>query len=571
MQNKGKRTVASALFFAKEISGLSTGFGKNHILTRIGNLIARISKSITYTGTRTVGCASLAFGLFSLIMHLAKYYFEDNPTVELSTLVISAAVAIIGAPLLFIDKPLCIALQDFALTDFIFFEFLSIKRTGRGERVRTLPPIVGIVLGAALAVVAFFLPIGYVLLGVGSVIFVAITLGSPEFAFLSTVLVLPYAQLVPYSDVILASILGLTIFSFLRKAHLGKRVYVFGISDAVIYLRIVLVLGFGVIGGGIPASESWQYAVFALGYIPAANMIVNRRLADCAVNAVLVSAVPISVYAIVMYIISLAGGSFAPMAGFMTSSASLATYLLVAAALAFVYIGSRSGVSKVLVGGVLCLCLLGIFTTQAAPVLIVLPVALIAYAIIKWRGAPKELLIIPFAMPLAVFFLPMSYLYRISDVFGLNPTLPELRAGLVDSFSSFGENLFGVGTTDAAELLTNTPLGIACRFGIAVVAVVALVLILRMRQLSVYEGYLETSSHQNLSSMTALALFCMLAMGYFYDVHSNPKMLLLFFTVFGMSTASLRISRREYEDRLGYFGDTSSFESSDADIALRRR
>ena len=65
-------------------------------------------------------------------------------------------------------------------------------------------------------------------------------------------------------------------------------------------------------------------------------------------------------------------------------------------------------------------------------------------------------------------------------------------------------------------------------------------------------------------------MMALLMLGWFADVSRDMSVYALFFLVFGMSTASLRISKNEYEDRQRYFGDNRRVDSSDADITLKK-
>lgn len=568
---KGKSRFLSALFFAKDISGVGSARVRSPLYGRLGRATDRIFETLSYSSTRFYGYAATSFGLISLLMHLVRYYLETNPTVEASTLIASAVFAIIGIPLIFADKPMCIALQDFPPTDFVLFEFFSIKRMRREASVKALPPIVGILLGAVPAVFAFFFGIAPVVGILVTAVFVAISLVSPEFPFLFLLLAIPYVKLIPYSPVVIAALVLLILISFFRKVAVGKRVYVFGISDVMILFLVAVIIGFGVIGGGRESTvDSWLTAALTLAYIPAANMVVNRRLADCAVNAIIASAAPASVYSVTCYVINLARGERAPSSAFMSTPAAFAAFLLAALVLSLMCAKELKGGKRALYLLNTLLCILALVTTEYAPVLISLVVLIPAYIIVVHTELVKELLIIVYAIPVVFFLLPADALYAISSAFDMPLTLGEMRAGFIASLSLFGENVFtGVGA-DGAPTVMNTVIGFACRFGVFAIIVLFLIVVLRLRQVSVYSRYLKSSALEGLSDMTLLSMFALLAVGWFYDIGADFEMHLLFFVIFGLSTASLRVSKKEYDDSLGYFGDNISVESSAADITIRK-
>lgn len=573
---KGKRRLFSAIFFAKEISGVGFSYMRGPVLTRIDKALDRACKRTAYTTARAYGYMMLSFGILSLIIHLARYYFEENPTVLPATLIASAAIAIVGVALALVDKPMCVALQDFRLTDLIFFEFFSIKRMPRDVGERGIPPIVCIFIGMIPAAISYFVPILAIVGVIGALIFVTVSFISPEFPLIFTILAVPYINAVPYTDLALSVLLGVTILSFFRKVMLGKRVFIFGISDVLLLLLATVVVAFGVIGGGSASTEaSLLIALFTLGYIPTANMIVNRRLADCASNAVVISAIPSAVYSVVNYLIHLANGELIHSSAFMSTPDALAAHLLVAVAFsAFLFKAARGG-ARLFYSGAISLFLIALFTTTTAPVLIVLLVSIPAFLLVTRTRLPRELLIILYLVPLAVFFLPTAALYTLSDTLDMSVTLSEMRAGFFDSLRLFLDNLvMGVGadmvSSDGVSVFAaGTMLGFALRFGVLAVVILLLILALRLAQASLYSRYINASSLRYLSAMTLISMFMLLTLGWFADLTYSPEVYLFFFLVFGLSTAALRVSRSEYELSLGYFGDNIDVDSSDADITIR--
>lgn len=570
--NSKKNSFLSALFFAKEVSGISSGREKNHFLNRFNKFTDGIMKSLAYTSARAIGFFFLSFGILSLIMNLAKYYFADNPVVELTTLIICAAFVLVGVPLIFVDKPLSIMLQDFIITDYIFFEFFSIKRMRRDEKIKTIPNLVAIIVGLILAILAFLFGVEFVLLVLGLLIFATVSFVSAEFPFLFTLLILPYTSLFPNPDLSLLGLLILTLISFFRKVILGKRVYVFGISDVLIFLFAFCIFMFGVIGGGdILNDKNLIYFVFSLAYIPTANMIVNRRLADCAVEAVLASATPVALYSLIVHILRLSGVDSVSYNA-IGSGEAVAALLLVATAFSLFHIPHKKGAQKVVAIIELILYLSSLLTSTLLPVLIILPIFFIAFAIIFRTRTSKVWALFLFLVPGCIFLLPNSVLSSISGIFQMNLTLPEMRQQLISLVEIFFENIF-LGydySHDASIIFINTPIAIGLRFGIFAVVIIALILLLRLRQFSLYDSYLRSSSSLlRLSNMTFLAMMSLLMLGWFNDVSADLSIYALFSLVFGMSTASLRISKNEYEDRQRYFGDNSRVDSSDADITLK--
>ena len=90
----------------------------------------------------------------------------------------------------------------------------------------------------------------------------------------------------------------------------------------------------------------------------------------------------------------------------------------------------------------------------------------------------------------------------------------------------------------------------------------------RMRHLSVYSRYIRHGSMRIVTVFGTLALFALLIFGMTDYIWFAPPMQYLFFVLFGMGSASLRIAKDEADDRLNYHGDARRADSSVIDITL---
>lgn len=575
VKRKGISPFYSAVFFSRQANGLSARGARIFLSGRVAKIVNGIARSISYTSTRTFGCMAMAFGLISVFLHLGEYYFVDEPTVRLSTLIIGAVFALLSIPLVLFDIPMCTALQSFALTDYIFFEFFSIKRMHKNAKVRGIHPIIGALVGIIPATVGFFVPLEYVVLVFFTLLFVIVAFISPEFPFLFLLIMIPYISYIPYSTVLLVSLSLLALVSFLRKVFLGKRTYFLGISDIFLFTFALVIIITGAIGGGSTSTlNSWMLIALTFAYIPAANIIVNRRLADRAVTAIIFSALPTSAFAISDYIVNLVKGERTPSHSTMSSPEALAAFLSVTLImLVFSVRDMKNSVKRGVYIAFSILCILAIATTECIPVLFLLLLAAPSYGIVMQRRLPKELLLIFGAIPCVVFFLPDSVLNAVSAPFGMTPGFSELRRHLSEALDIFVENMaIGIGAQgfDAeAALPTNLLLGLGCRFGIIALAIFAALVLIRLRQISVYSRFLRHSQLMPLSAMTALATFAFMVLGWFFDLFGDMSLYCLFFVLFGMNTAALRTSKREYDDRHDYYGDQRALDVSNIDVILR--
>lgn len=565
------------LFFSKEFSGLSPKRARYVVNGRLSRAVKAISRTFSYTSTRTYGFMMLAFGLATVILHMAEFYFVAESAEYASPLILGAILSGLAIPLILFDKPMCSALQEFVVTDYIFYEFFAIKRLRKNNSVKTIPPFIGIFLGVLPAVIGFFTSVEIVILALLGILFVFVSFSSPELPLLSSVIALPYLSVIPYSERILAIVVAISVLSFFGKVLFGKRVYFFELYDVLIVLFAITIVVAGVIGGGSASTlNAWTLTVLALGYIPVANIIVNRRLVECAINAIMVSAVPVSVIAIVEFTVSIVRGAVTPSASTMSSAQSLAAFLSVVAVLSLIsLIDAKSRVRSVLVGSVFVLSVLALITTECIPVLFVLLIAVPAFLIFRSPSIPKLSVILLAFLPLGIFLLPSVAMDKLSSFLNMSPSLATMALEYSEALALFKNHVFmGVGANgympNDSYPEFNTPLGIACRFGVFALVAVSLILLLRLRQYTVYYRYRASSSVSSLIDMTAMTVLCLVVLGNFSDIFFDMSLFYAFFVLFGMCTAVLRISRREHEDRMSYYGYVSEADSAVIDITVRK-
>ena len=72
-----------------------------------------------------------------------------------------------------------------------------------------------------------------------------------------------------------------------------------------------------------------------------------------------------------------------------------------------------------------------------------------------------------------------------------------------------------------------------------------------------------------LSEITTVSVIMLMVYGVFNYIWSDMTMYYLFWCVFGIGSAVLRISKQEFDDRVAYFSDGSAEDSSSIDITIR--
>lgn len=564
------------------------------VLVDAGEALAR---TMSYTSTRSYGLFLLGFGFLTFLLHFLRSYI-DGTALPIFALVAGGVMTLLGVPLTCFDLPLSMALQDFSLTDYIFFEFFCIKRMHRvdlhadadrpGDRILVIRPFVALCLGLLLAALSVILPLWTLLLAVALLGYLFLTFTSPEFSFFLIFLAMPYLPLIERSDLILGCAVVVTFLSFIVKVALGKRVYYLERYDLLLGVFLLFFLISGVFVKGVESfSASLVVILFALGYVLTSSLVSNRRLAHCAINAVVISAIPVSVIAIVEAagIISKNGyAGFGGVSATFDSPSSLAVYLIVVAVFSL-YLAKvrRRTAAKLLYATVFILVFFALLTTAETWAFIAGFFGVIAYGAASIRRVGSIIAgvvsLLPYAL-LAFGERTLSLLDKIPvfDAVGFT----ELAARWSASFRMLADNLFvGVGVGGDSFLeelgkysdLTYTDSGnflleIGCEAGILALAVFILMILLRLVHRTVYRRYTVGSEVHHLTDFSAVTLTVLLVYGAVNYLWSDFTLNYLFWCVFGIGSAALRVAKREFDDRAAYFSDGRSSDASSVDVLI---
>lgn len=564
------------------------------VLVDAGEALAR---TMSYTSTRSYGLFLLGFGFLAFVLHFLRSYV-DGTALPIFALVAGGVMTLLGVPLTCFDLPLSMALQDFSLTDYVFFEFFCIKRMHRvdlhvdadrpGDRILVIRPFVALCLGLLLAALSVILPLWTLLLAVALLGYLFLTFTTPEFSFFLIFLAMPYLPLIERSDLILGCAVVVTFLSFVVKVALGKRVYYLERYDLLLGVFLLFFLISGVFVKGVESfGASLVVILFALGYVLTSSLVSNRRLAHCAINAVVISAIPVSVIAIVEAagIISKNGyAGFGGVSATFASPSSLAVYLIVVAVFSL-YLAKvrRRTAAKLLYAIVFILVFFALLTTAETWAFIAGFFGVIAYGAASVRRVGSIIAgvvsLLPYAL-LAFGERTLSLLDKIPvfDAVGFT----ELAARWSASFRMLADNLFvGVGVGGDSFLeelgkysdLTYTDSGnflleIGCEAGIFALAAFILMILLRLVHRTVYRRYTVGSEVHHLTDFSAVTLTVLLVYGAVNYLWSDFTLNYLFWCVFGIGSAALRVAKREFDDRAAYFSDGRSSDASSVDVLI---
>ena len=576
----------SRIFTSREISGGTSPRVKRFLRGAFAKGIAKIGKYLSYTSLKSYGAFLLSFGLVTLLLNLGKYYILDNPTIAPSVLAVGIVLFAVGIPLLFFDKPMCIALQDFPLTDYLLFEFLSIKRVNRIQNPPSIPIIVSVFLGTIPASLGFLFSLEYVLLALLVFIIVAISFTSLEFPTILTLIIAPYLSFTPYKVYIMAAMSVFAFIGYLVRVVIGKRSYHLDFYGVAILLFGIVFTVSGMLGKGEESGmNAWLYLALLLGYFPASGLVVNRRLTDSAIKAIVFATLPISVYALVTDAINIINNGFTAMQFYYGAEAGgeksfvISAYLLISALFTFMFfLEKNKKIKRVFYALFFLINLISIATICQLSVIIALFMSLFL-ALLAFKNSKIGYAIFPFTvLPYLIPLLPGAYLDKISGIFNLKTSLTEIASGLYRNVRLGIDNIiFGVGIGKdsyyaalggVSERVDNIYVGVLSSIGVIALFILVIALVIKFIQTAVYSRYVKYSSVYVASTMCTVAVAALIMQGAFGNIFEFAELFYMFFVIFGISTATLRVAKKETDDRLNYYGDARSSETSSIDVNI---
>ena len=596
---KSRLVKAGKHFSDKVLVGLGYAYSKKILNSRIAKFFEKLKSSLSAASIKAFGVFLFSFGIATLFAHFAEYYFMNFMAAPKAALIAGASIALVGFVLMMFDIPLVASLEKWKLTNAVLFDTLCLKR------VRVTPtakqnerPIIPVTIGIIFAAVGFFISFKALAIATAWIVFAVLSLASPEFALMTTLLALPFIPALPSSTLILSAMVSISIVSFVSKVLLGKRFFHFEQYDAILLIFMLLVLISGMFNKGVVSFEkSLALVVLASVYFLVSNVIVNRRLAENAVKIIVFSSVPATIIGFAVYFTSAIKAEWIDpvFTSTITSRAYstfgnpnvYAVYLIVTTVFSIALAIDKSEEGSFLfyaIASLLNAVSLAITWSRGAWLAVIL--AALAFIIIRSRRAPKILLIPAMFIPVGLLFIPERFINRLFSLFDLGDSSVASRLSIWrSSIRMFLDNiLIGIGVGEEAfseEFLEyaedsvtaphshNLFLEIGCEIGLIALLFFLYLLLIRVRHRATYAVYVRNSSVDNLSTLSGTALFALLIFGMTDYIWYSSSTYYLFWVVFGIGSATLRISKKEYDDSHASYLHKKEEHSSSVSITVK--
>ena len=256
--------------------GMARAFENSLIL----GAIEHVTASLIYRKLKTYGAFLFSLGAYGVIACTVQNFAFAGAVLDVRRLFVNASMLLLALPLLTSKETLAEALLKSKILSPILFDWLGMSRDAFGKE-QVYPKRYALVtaLGMVLGVLTVFVdPLYYVAFAV-ALIGVLVVFRYPEIGVVGWIAAIPFVGFLEHATLVLASIVGVTLFSYLIKLIRGKRTFRMKLIDYPILLLTIFYLFGGFFSrGGLPSFKAaLMYVLFLCGYFLIFNLIRTRE------------------------------------------------------------------------------------------------------------------------------------------------------------------------------------------------------------------------------------------------------------------------------------------------------
>ncbi len=274
----------------------------------VKRLVLSLTRAIRHCTGRFFGALSITFSAYVVLMYLIRKYGMFY-TAPISYLIVGGVVALLGLPFFFEkDKTFGSILVESKFFSWLLFDFFGLRQ----ETFRDSdPPInktsVAFIIGMALGCLTFLISPLTIILLLGLMVYLYLSLVSPESGFLLCLFFLPFLSVFEHPTVVLCALVICVLTGYFIKLFRYKRVFKFGIFEWILLLFMIMVLFGGTRNAAMTLSMDMPVMlVLMLGTVVAANLLRTKKMIIHALEAFCFSCVVSAIVGICEYLLGIA-------------------------------------------------------------------------------------------------------------------------------------------------------------------------------------------------------------------------------------------------------------------------
>ena len=270
--------------------------------------VLKLTHVLRHCTGRFFGAMSITFFAYVVLMYLIRKYGMFY-TAPISYLVIGGVVALLGLPLFFEkEKTLGSILLESRFFSWLLFDFFGLRyETFRDSDPPIKKTSVAFIIGMALGCLTFLISPLSILLMLGLLLYLYLSLVSPESGFLLCLFFLPFLSVFEHPTVVLCVLVICVLAGYFIKLFRYKRVFRFGIFEWMLMLFMIMVLFGGTRNASMTLSREMPVMlVLMLGTVAAANLLRTKQMIIHALEAFCFSCVVSAIVGICEYLLGIA-------------------------------------------------------------------------------------------------------------------------------------------------------------------------------------------------------------------------------------------------------------------------
>ncbi len=474
---------------------------------------------------------------------------------------IAGAVALLlSLFLLPLREPMCRTVTNDGFLSRLFFDSLSLPRP-YPTAARGISAWLLLLPGLGLLAASVFVSPLLLLSAFFGLVFLILSLASPEFSLILSGVLIPFLPLLPQSDLLLLLAVCPGILSYLFKLLFSKREFRFRPLDLFVLLFSLCFLFFSLgakPGSGILRAGAILSLLSLVAYFLAANLLTAKRTLHLFTDAILLVTAVLSLLGIYRSLTRLIAPSWLthPTAVLVDRAIdtllgeeySLAAILLLTLPLLFV----RAKVKRLSRWRALppiLLFLAAMVLTWQAAALLSLGGALLFFALLRSRSSAGLFPLITLVAAFALFLLPQASHAALTEALGLfGEAAAEGAEALFAAWRQARDGLlshpFGLAPEEVGRVYA-LPLEIALRFGLPGILLFTCLILYAMRTALASQTLAKENPFRLPALAASSAVFGLLLFGFTAPVLEHRSTLYLFFLLLGILAASVRGAHTE--------------------------
>lgn len=271
------------------------------------NQARKIMKYFCSLSLGSYGYYFLLFGIYTIVVYLIKYFIPGLGVANRDYLVVGAVIVVVAFPMMFSKLSLAASVKKSVIGNMIFQGAFGLTdESFRNGIVATSKRVnVMMFLGLLTGLLTFVIHPLHILFGIFAIVVLCLVAASPEIGVLISIILVPLLSFTKYPTVYLCGFILITSFFYLLKVIRGKRLFKLELLDVFVLMFGFLIFCSGFFSAGKEASFTSIIVTCSLllGYFLLVNLLRTEKWIKRCVFALVGSATLTSLIGIFEYVL----------------------------------------------------------------------------------------------------------------------------------------------------------------------------------------------------------------------------------------------------------------------------